>query len=588
MNKYIALTIGPVVKTLTTARKTRELWGASYMFSYLMREILEQVNKFENTQIILPSADLLNQNNYLYGAGLYPDRLIIGIPNNNDTDYFAKLITVIDKVQEDFFSKIKNTFESRFKDLTNKQGELTDLEKEEKPKLQNIIYERDKIEEYLRNYFRFYFIEKEIDKITDEEKKGKNKEELKEIEKKENPIFVLNKYLDSLELQESFISKELKNTNLITDFLYSINGSFLFRDAFRYKDAENKKRFDSIFEISAREFLKKKDIKILFDKYLDKGDKVIQDEILKFLKKKYEDDFKTAHKYIAIIQADGDAVGDAIADIYRKEKNEGLQIFSKDLLDFAKKATEKIHDYGGAPIYAGGDDLLFFAPIRNGIYTKEIDEKKVKKTNHIFKLLDDLDEAFKEKFPNASLSFGLSISYYKFPMQEAFVEAYELMKNKAKEFEIFLKNKEGITVKNKKNATAFKVLKHSGQYFGTVLNKNSVTYKKFKDLVESNIDDDNFLNSIPQKILANEEIIKSIGNNEEKVKNYIDNNFNETIHKTEPYKSFLENFRELILAAFEEYEIKKINDEQLEDNKAINVTYSTLRMVKFLNRNDNE
>ena len=35
--KYTAISIGPIIKTLAMARKPRELWAASYLFSYLMK-----------------------------------------------------------------------------------------------------------------------------------------------------------------------------------------------------------------------------------------------------------------------------------------------------------------------------------------------------------------------------------------------------------------------------------------------------------------------------------------------------------------------------------------------------------------------
>ncbi len=44
--KYIALTIGPIYKTLSSAKKTRELWGGSYIFSYIMKQIISEFKVF--------------------------------------------------------------------------------------------------------------------------------------------------------------------------------------------------------------------------------------------------------------------------------------------------------------------------------------------------------------------------------------------------------------------------------------------------------------------------------------------------------------------------------------------------------------
>jgi hypothetical protein len=40
---YTALTIGPIYKTLKNAKKTREIWGASYFFSFVIKEIVKEL-----------------------------------------------------------------------------------------------------------------------------------------------------------------------------------------------------------------------------------------------------------------------------------------------------------------------------------------------------------------------------------------------------------------------------------------------------------------------------------------------------------------------------------------------------------------
>ena len=39
--KYIALTIGPIYKTLKNAKKPKELFARSYIFSYIMKNIIK-------------------------------------------------------------------------------------------------------------------------------------------------------------------------------------------------------------------------------------------------------------------------------------------------------------------------------------------------------------------------------------------------------------------------------------------------------------------------------------------------------------------------------------------------------------------
>ncbi|CAA6823139.1 MAG: Unknown protein, partial [uncultured Sulfurovum sp.] len=41
--KYIALTIGPIVDTLSLGRKTSEVWMASYLFSSFMKNSIRKI-----------------------------------------------------------------------------------------------------------------------------------------------------------------------------------------------------------------------------------------------------------------------------------------------------------------------------------------------------------------------------------------------------------------------------------------------------------------------------------------------------------------------------------------------------------------
>ncbi len=70
--KYTALTIGPIIKTLSNAKKTKELWASSYLFSYLMKEIIREVGKRE---FVVPytGQDVMDSETSI---GLFHDRFI--------------------------------------------------------------------------------------------------------------------------------------------------------------------------------------------------------------------------------------------------------------------------------------------------------------------------------------------------------------------------------------------------------------------------------------------------------------------------------------------------------------------------------
>ena len=70
--RYIALTIGPIYKTLKNARKPKELWSSSYFFSYIMKKIIE---KFKDREFVMPyisDKSIFNDSD----VGLFHDRFI--------------------------------------------------------------------------------------------------------------------------------------------------------------------------------------------------------------------------------------------------------------------------------------------------------------------------------------------------------------------------------------------------------------------------------------------------------------------------------------------------------------------------------
>ena len=69
--KYTGINIGPIVPTISMGRKPREIWAASYMFSFLMECIVNEV--LEDAVIVSPAVNTKKN----IGVGLYPDRLFI-------------------------------------------------------------------------------------------------------------------------------------------------------------------------------------------------------------------------------------------------------------------------------------------------------------------------------------------------------------------------------------------------------------------------------------------------------------------------------------------------------------------------------
>ena len=463
---YIALTIGPIYKTLSSAKKTRELWGGSYIFSYVMKKIIEA---FKEREFVVP---------YIKDESIFDSGREVGL--FHDRFIFESLAG--DK------EKLDQTIEDVL--LTLSKETVLDID-------------------FIKSYFQIHTVEKELSKD-------------------ENPITVLSSYLDSIEL---FYSVGQYNENKLSTMLKG-NNAFLTKDAFG-----EKKSFPSLPEIALHDMLEQNpEIKDLINKDDELG--VYENNDLAF---------KPYHKYYAIVHADGDSMSKVIESLKSKEDFQG---FSKKLFEYCTESHSRIQGYGGETIFAGGDDLLFFAPVVSGEKT-------------IFTLCDEISKDFDEKFAGeATLSFGVSIQYYKYPLYEALENSRNLLFN----------DKTGAKSGNK-NHIAFSVTKHSGQTFKALIAKgDKELYENFK-LFSSNIKGgegmDNFLHSLHHKIDTHKVALGEIASSKERLQNFFDNYFNKEVHDKE-YREF---FEQLIEFMFESYKSK---------NNSLDTVYATLRFIKFV------
>ncbi len=415
--KYIAVTIGPIYKTLKNAKKPKELFSSSYVFSYIMRKI---VQKFQSRKFITPYIDKKIFD--IDEVGLFHDRFIFEAQDGD----FAQLQTVIDEVLADVAAQLNISFES------------------------------------VKSYLQIYSIEKELSDGA-------------------NPILELTPYLDTKEL------------------MFQVTQDESFAKALRRKKGDK-------------------------DNFLTDGKNIV-DDIKKLC----------YHNYYCVVHADGDKMGEAIS------QKENIAKISKALFEYCSNAHSEIKAFGGQTIFAGGDDLLFFAPV--------IGRDK----STIFNLCEKIAQDFSTKIPEATLSFGISVNYVKFPLYEALENSRE---------QLFAKAKTG-----EKNNLAFKVTKHSGQSFEAVVHKSDAqTYQKFLDFVSNVAKEDenaNFLHSIHHKIQTYEKTLQEILDDTAKLHNFFENYFNEAGHTQ--YKEF---FNQLVAYMHASQDIQQV--------------YATLRFMKFV------
>lgn len=432
MKQYIAMTLGPISRVISFAEKTKELWAASYLFSYLAKQLIQP---FRQRKFLLPFlTPEMDRPAVTQGAGVYPDRYIF----ESCKDDFDKLCKQTDLVLGELATRIA--------------GEINE---------HNML-----VESYLRRTIKICFFEQSFNETT------------------EDVVAVCEQRLSFLECQDVYPLVEQQN--YLQRFFSEVNRSFLVEDGF---GKERKGRlFETVLECASGTERK--------------------------------DDASGLHpyqKYIAFVKADGDHMTRTIQHLKRQGKD--VHALSESLFHFSTNAIQYIRQYGGQVLFVGGDDLLFFAPVKRA-------------QQNIFDLIAELDNLFEQSLHNAlsgieapSLSYGVSMTYHKFPLSEAVQQADSLLK-KAKSVQT-------------KNRIAWSLRKHSGQMIDGVIEKREKgLYKQFGDLlalVQQPQAADEFLHSFTYWLETHQQHLAYLLSSpkesaEHMLWNCLANNFNEDIH----------------------------------------------------------
>ena len=614
--KYIGITIGPIYKTLALADKTREIWGGSYVFSWLCKELLKGIidplTGINKEQILLPSPDFINVT--APGVGLYPDHIILKANENDYEKVLSVIVKTKSRLKQKIFENIHNynafdNYAKLFKDEATDNNRL------------------GAAENFLNTYFQVYSLEVDEEdlKLADE-----NNEPLKIIK-------CINLYLDHLELRSSISGFD---PDPLKVFLRGINHSFLIKEAFkgfdhfpslpeisttelRFINIENQYPFRNIYDkitgLSLETAKKEERITTLYEKYRTEDDTKVdfndfeEEDLIKqlFSIDKIDKYLRTYHKYIAIVHADGDRMGKVIGSL---EQEIDIKNFSKDLINFSVEANKIIAGsrftngdksdwgFGGAPVYIGGDDLVFFAPVANIVM-----KNGVQVFQTVFHLVADLDNLFDSIFNKKNngvyekynslksnerpcISYGVSFTYSKHPLKEAFELSRNLM------FDV--KN-DNFKTRNRLN---FKVQKHSGQWYGGIIDKNfQEIFKTILDLLDSQNKNalslkqnkvETFINSVSQKIkqyqaaiIARAESIE-LDQPNEGIKALFDNIFNEPIH--DQFRNYLNEIRDLLIQMLIDYPVDMITpkDKSSRIIQVINTLNGILRFIHFIRDNE--
>lgn len=509
--KYIGINIGPIIPTISMGRKPREIWAASYMFSFLMECIIKKI-KEKGGVIVSPAivekeekSSTNKEENKHEGIGLYPDRVFV-------------------KGEFDA-SEVINSALAEFKETTEVDESYV-----------NVMH------------------------VTVD---GKDSAEDKETIKR------LNQLLDCTELCNRPVQSTSRDN--VLKLIRKKKKSKLFKHAHNNEDFP----IPYLAEIATKRLEEVNQCKWseLRDKYQGKdsnndGDEdAFYQELKNNFKETYKEDFFSFYKYICIVQADGDNMGKIVSSISADK----VKTVSEALLQYGKEACKKIRTYGGLPIYAGGDDLLFIAPVKGKNHTifGLIDEIDALYAEKVDKSIDSFRPNDKEENPlHTYLSYGLSISYYKYPLYEAFKDALSLLFDRAK-------NVKG------KNAVSWRLRKHSGSGFKGEISKNSDDiYTDLKNIMNVSVEEKQIA-AIAHKLKVNENLLDVLlkkyrkDKSEAELKSRLENFYKKTMEDTgnDAYATLTRNLLCKLMVTSE----KGVEIETILENM-----YGMLRTAKFI------
>lgn len=405
---YIGITLGPIDRIMSFTRSTKSLWAASYLMSFIGKQLVTELFCKEKREFIKPQlvSELWDLKD---GVGRFPDQYIFRSKPGDWEYLLQKREEVLNQIAVQISLTLPPT-------------------------------DAAAIATYLKQTLKIYLLEMEC---TAE----------KALETCQNQLAVM-------ECQDIYPDTETRN--YLAEYFESIaKDTRLLNDAFGSNNKSYNRLFPTILERAG----------------------AVRDKVLEM--SSLDNDVKIAmipphYKYIAFVSADGDNIGKALKAL-------GTTVSNK-MLAYNKKIVDLVEKRHGQVIYAGGDDLVFFAPIVE-----------------IFDLIQDISNAFNDSFatedvqdglkkhnlPIPTISFGVSISYHKHPMAEALQKAGELLEE---------------AKKAGKDRILWNMRKHSGQSVVSTMIKSQLPQAVHLIKVCSGASD-LFLHSVGHYLLANKEII---------------------------------------------------------------------------------
>ena len=278
--------------------------GGLWMASFLFSYIVKKLVKkltVAGVEVLIPTLEDENQSSKV---GSYPDHIIFSgeIEGN-------QINSIINEVKEEIASMLFECWEK------SNEG--------------NDEYNESSVKDYINKYINIYCVK--VGNLNGDE------------------IFCeVSKFLDNLELSRNYIHQD--------------NAFFL--ELFSGEEERKNEYIKNFLEVIKEKENVRSQVRVNRNGRIKKIDEIA----------KIDDENRKINDYYAIIFADGDNMTTTFASLNDDKKNDNddkknndkkVINFSAACLKYTKKCAELIGDYGGVTIFAGGDDLLFLAPLAN-------------------------------------------------------------------------------------------------------------------------------------------------------------------------------------------------------------------------------
>ncbi len=459
--------IGPIFDFVRHSRKTKDYWSASFLFSYIMAEVIKALQKEADANIFRPNVknELLVTGKGKASAGSIPDQVFAIIPTSKKKDIGGIIENAKSQAIESLIPKIKAVVgdcaivSQEVIDYINIFYIFHDLSDASLSHSENLEGER-KIK--ARGMVRVFkpLTGESIPKWKKCNLCGDRESVYQKTIGEDSDGFFKEERICSVCMFKRFLPDALKKLDTLKDIVVEpafdsttdIAAVPFFQHVKQLQEhfgdsSDEIKTLQTLYCQCAEEYkdaalvaLKKKCVG--FDQ--DFGRCVYRSEdqpsaSLKKLRKAFEETEEKMKQgngdyvplawlkrpFYAIVYMDGDNMGNAIKD--NKDRfSDYVGAVSRILSDFAlNHVSSIINKYKGQLIFAGGDDVNFM------IHPEHLLDC-VQELTSCYNTLFANDSLTRDKASILTLSAGAIVCYHKYPLSEAILKAYNVMTCRAK------------------------------------------------------------------------------------------------------------------------------------------------------------